>query len=70
MTMGYVAKVDELSCAGHGDCALVAPEVFRVDDIAEVVGTAPLERLIEAAESCPAAAISVVDTDTGEQIYP
>jgi ferredoxin len=34
------------------------------------VGDAPLETLLEAAEACPAGAISVVDADTGEQIYP
>jgi ferredoxin len=68
--MRYVAKVDELACSAHGDCAAIAPGVFRVDDIAEVVGDAALEVLLEAAEACPAAAISVVDTDTGEQIYP
>ena len=32
-------------------------------------GTNP-EEILAAAESCPAAAISVVDSETGEQIYP
>jgi ferredoxin len=68
--MGCIARVDDLECAGHGDCALVAPGVFKVDDVARVVGTAPREVLIEAAESCPAGAISVVDAETGAQIYP
>jgi ferredoxin len=68
--MAYVAKVDGLSCSAHGDCALVAPDVFRVDDVAEVVGTAPVDLLVRAAEACPAAAISVVDEDSGEQVYP
>jgi ferredoxin len=68
--MAYVAKVDEFSCSAHGDCALVAPEVFRIDDIAEVVGTAPVEVLVKAAEACPAMAITVFDEDTGEQVYP
>ena len=68
--MGCIAKVDELSCSAHGDCALVAPGVFEVDDVARVVGDGPRELLIEAAQSCPAGAISVVDTETGEQIYP
>jgi ferredoxin len=68
--MAYVAKVDEFSCSAHGDCALVAPEVFRVDDIAEVVGSAPVDVLVKAAEACPAMAITVVDEDTGEQVYP
>jgi ferredoxin len=38
--------------------------------VARVVGDGPRELLIEAAESCPAGAISVVDTETGEQLYP
>ena len=68
--MGCTARVDELECAGHGDCALVAPSVFEVDDVARVVGDGPRELLVEAAEACPAGAIAVVDTDTGEQLYP
>jgi len=68
--MGCSAKVDEMECAGHGDCALVAPGVFEVDDVARVVGTAPRELLIEAAESCPAGAIAVFDEETGDQVYP
>lgn len=68
--MRCIAKVDDTVCSAHGDCALVAPGVFEVGDVARVVGDGPPELLIEAAESCPAAAISVVDADTGEQIYP
>jgi ferredoxin len=68
--MAYVAKVDEFSCSAHGDCAVVAPDVFRVEDIAEVVGTAPVDVLVKAAEACPAMAITVVDDETGEQVYP
>ena len=68
--MAYVAQVDEFSCSAHGDCAAVAPDVFRIDDIAEVVGTAPVDVLVKAAEACPAMAITVVDEETGEQVYP
>ncbi len=68
--MRCIAKVDELACSAHGDCALVAPGVFEVDDVARVVGDGPRELLLEAAESCPAGAISVVDADAGEQLYP
>jgi ferredoxin len=68
--MRCIAKVDETACSAHGDCALIAPHVFEVDDVARVIGDAPAELLVEAAESCPAAAISVVDTDTDAQIYP
>ncbi len=68
--MRCIAKVDELECSAHGDCALVAPSVFAVDDVARVVGDGPRELLIEAAESCPSAAISVFDADSGAQLYP
>jgi ferredoxin len=68
--MRCIAKIDDSACIAHGDCALVAPGVFDVDEVARVVGDGPRELLVEAAEMCPAAAISVIDADTDEQIYP
>jgi ferredoxin len=58
------------ACAGHGDCAVVAPSVFRVDEIAEVIGDGPADQILEAARTCPAAAITVVDADSEDQVYP
>jgi ferredoxin len=68
--MKPVAKIDEFACSAHGDCAVIAPDVFRVDDIAVIVGDADLDLLVKAAEACPAGAISVVDADTGEELFP
>jgi ferredoxin len=68
--MSYRVEIDEAACAAHGDCEHVAPEVFRVDDVAVVIGTAPPDRLIDAAAACPSSAIAVIDDETGEQIYP
>ena len=68
--MSYMAVVDANECSAHGDCVEVAPEVFRLDDVAVVIGDGPEELLVEAAEACPAVAISIVDRDTGETIYP
>lgn len=69
--MAWIAVIDESACLAHGDCAELAPEVFRLgDDVAEVIGTAPVEQLVAAAEGCPACAISVVDDETGEPVYP
>jgi ferredoxin len=68
--MGYRVEIDEAACAGHGDCEHVAPDVFRLDDVAVVIGTAPGNRLVEAASACPSAAITVIDEATGEPIYP
>ena len=68
--MSYRVEIDEAACAAHGDCEHVAPEVFRVDDVAVVIGSAPPDRLIEAAAACPSTAITVIDDETGEQVYP
>jgi ferredoxin len=68
--MSYVPVVDANECSAHGDCVEVAPQVFRLDDTAVVIGTGPYELLLEAAEACPAVAISIVDEETGEAIYP
>ncbi len=68
--MTYVPIVDPDTCSAHGDCTEIAPEVFRLDDVAVVIGTSTPERLLEAAEACPAVAISVVDEATGETVYP
>ena len=37
--MSYVPQIDESVCAAHGDCAVVAADVFRVDEVAEVIRT-------------------------------
>jgi ferredoxin len=68
--MTYLPVVDETACSAHGDCEHMAPHVFRVDDVAVVIGTGTREEILAAAEACPASAISVVDNDTGEQVYP
>jgi ferredoxin len=68
--MAYLARIDESACAAHGDCVDVAPEVFELDDVAQVIGTAPDEVLLAAAEACPSTAIVLVDQRTNEQVYP
>lgn len=68
--MTFIPVIDDSACLAHGDCAELAPDVFRLDDVATVIGTAPVERLVEIAQSCPAGAIAVVDDETGEQAYP
>jgi ferredoxin len=68
--MTLTAHIDESACAGHGDCAVVAPDAFAVDGgIARVVGPAADDDLRAAAEACPSVAILLVD-DSGAQIYP
>jgi ferredoxin len=68
--MTLIAEVDEFACAAHGDCALAAPGVFTIEDIAVVTGPGNDEEILGAARACPAGAITVIDKDTGEQVYP
>ena len=68
--MTWIPVVDPSECSAHGDCVEVAPQVFRLDEVAVVVGTGPQELIMEAAESCPAVAISIVDDEIGDTVYP
>jgi len=62
--------IDHDECLAYGDCAELAPEAFEVDDVARLVGSAPLPKLVDAARACPASAITLFDAETGEQIAP
>jgi ferredoxin len=68
--MTYIPVVDPNECSAHGDCVEIAPQVFGLDDVAVVIGTGPPELVMEAAEACPAVAISIVDDETGATIFP
>ena len=68
--MSYQAEIDESACAAHGDCVDLAPDVFALDDVAQVIGTGPDDLVLAAAEACPSAAIRVIDSDSGGQVYP
>lgn len=68
--MTYYAEIDESACAAHGDCVDLAPEVFALEDVARVIGPGSDDLLLAVAEACPSAAIRVLDSDTGGQIYP
>jgi ferredoxin len=35
-----------------------------------VIGEGPADQILEAARICPAAAITVIDADSGAQVYP
>lgn len=68
--MSYIPTIDANACAAHGDCVDVAPEVFALEDTAVVIGEGPADLIVEAAEMCPSIAITVVDSETGAQVYP
>jgi ferredoxin len=68
--MTYIARIDPDECSAHGDCVELAPDVFRLGEVAEVIGTGADEAILAAAEACPAVAISIVDGETGETVFP
>jgi ferredoxin len=68
--MTFLIEIDADACAAHGDCVDVAPEVFTLDEVAEVIGHGPDELVLAAAQSCPSAAIRILDAATRELVYP
>ena len=68
--MSYLPVIDTDACAAHGDCVEIAPQIFALGETAEVIGAGPDELVLAAAEACPSRAISVVDSGTGETVFP
>ena len=66
--------VDPAACAGNAMCVMIAPNTFDIGDLSKATVTDPRgdssELVLEAAANCPVRAISVVDADTGETLYP
>jgi ferredoxin len=62
--------IDAAACSAHGDCEDIAPEIFRLEDVAVVIGAGPDELMMAAAQACPSIAIRIVDRDSGRQVYP
>lgn len=71
--MSYTAKVDRDLCIGTGDCVRLASKTFQLDSenkstvIAQ--GADSDATLLEAAKTCPVAAIILTDP-AGNQVYP
>ncbi|MCI0846654.1 MAG: ferredoxin [Chloroflexi bacterium] len=67
-------SVDLNVCVGNAMCETFAPKVFVLnDDRQSEVADAEadtLENIMEAAENCPVSAITVVDDETGETLFP
>ncbi|MDI1461115.1 ferredoxin [Catellatospora sp. KI3] len=65
-------SVDHDACAGSGTCTSIAPKRFRLNaqslsvPIQELIE--PDDDVLEAAEICPAAAITIRDAETGATI--
>lgn len=84
--MGYRIVYDRTGCIGAGTCEALDPDDFELveDGLADLKEgeetsdgvwekTVPEEReeeALEAAKGCPVNVITIVDEETGEQVYP
>ena len=60
----YRITIDRSLCSGFGACAELAPEIFEVDDgglVSLRLGTSDDDAVLDAAASCPMAAISIAE---------
>ena len=67
-------SVDHNLCVGNAMCETIAPKVFVLNDDRQSEAVDPEadteENILEAAENCPVTAITVVDAETGERLFP
>lgn len=69
--MPYLPVIDASACVAQGDCVELLPDVFQLEaEVSVALGSGPLQALREAAAACPTEAITVIDTETGEQVAP
>lgn len=67
-------KVDRSLCIGAATCVAIAPKMFSLDNKAKAIildtsGEENYQVVLEAAKSCPVAAI-IIEDEKGKQIYP
>jgi ferredoxin len=70
----YQVKVVEGKCIGAASCVAVAAMTYKMNNknVADVIdqdGDDDAAKLL-AAQSCPTGAIEVINTETGEKIWP
>lgn len=70
----YQVSVINDKCISAASCVAIAPGVFELDEagIARVIsqdGNDDETKLL-AAQSCPTSAVIVVDTESGQQVWP
>ena len=71
---GYTVEVDQAVCIGAAPCSAMAPNTFGIDanGKAVILDTADkddLDTLMNAARSCPVAAIRIKNA-AGETVFP
>lgn len=71
----YTMRIDRSLCIGAATCVALAPKAWQLDEEAKaiIIESADQESddaLINAAKGCPVAAITIINNETGEQVFP
>ena len=70
----YKVKVLRDACIGAASCIAVSPNVFELDTENKAVVKSGAddvpENILLAAQSCPTKAIVIIDTESGQQVWP
>ncbi|GAA2659924.1 MULTISPECIES: ferredoxin [Actinosynnema] len=69
----WTVAVDRAACIGTGVCVSTSPEHLEIRDgkvSARATETGPAQYLLDAADMCPMAAITVTETATGRVLAP
>jgi ferredoxin len=71
----YTMRIDRSICIGAATCVALAPKAWVLDDeakaiIMESADQESDEALLNAAKGCPVAAITIIDNETGKQVFP
>ncbi|MDP1614246.1 MAG: ferredoxin, partial [Methylococcales bacterium] len=71
---GYTVYINRSLCIGAATCVAVSPKGFEMDSDAKAVilktaDSDNIENIVDAARSCPTAAIFITD-DMGNKIFP
>jgi len=72
--MPYKIIINRETCIGAAPCYAIAPKVFHIDNENKAIVVdergADEKTILEAAQACPVSAITIIDTETGKQVYP
>ena len=71
----YIMRIDRSLCIGAATCVALAPYAWVLDKEAKAVildssDQESDEALLSAAKGCPVAAITIIDNETGKQVFP
>lgn len=70
----YRVRITRPKCIGAASCMAIAPDIFVLDEetIAKFVESdnPSTSELLLAAQSCPTAAIEIIDQESGQKIWP